>query len=240
VSTGLLENMRPDEVLAHEIAHISNGDMVTMTLLQGVINAFVMFLARLIAYALSERSRESGRGGGSSFMVVMVLQIVLGIFGSMITAWFSRHREFRADAAGAQLAGRDNMIGALERLKAATKMPETMPETLVAFGISSGMRQDCRRCSRRTHRSIPASPRCAPPRKAARPPSFARSLSAADHRNRRRAPRRLASATRDPIADKEHRPPPARRRRCRRTRRTDSGGCLRASRETTEARERFR
>jgi heat shock protein HtpX len=139
VSTGLLENMRPDEVravLGHEIGHIANGDMVTLTLIQGVLNTFVIFFARIIG-SLVDRDRN----GMGSFAVTMIAQVVLGIGASMIVMWFSRYREFRADAAGARLAGRNNMIGALERLKAASKMPETMPDTLVAFGISSGLRR---------------------------------------------------------------------------------------------------
>src|SRR5688572_30192466 len=113
VSSGLLRAMRHEEVegvLAHEVAHIANGDMVTMTLLQGVINAFVMFFARIIAFALASRGGRDDRGGGASFMVVFMLEIVLGIFGSLITAWFSRQREFRADRGGATLAGRDRML----------------------------------------------------------------------------------------------------------------------------------
>ena len=145
VSSGLLDNMRPEEVravLGHEIGHVANGDMVTLTLIQGVVNTFVIFFARIIGTVVDRAVFRSENGNGIGFFVVtMIAQVVLGIGASMIVMWFSRHREFRADAAGAQLAGRDNMIGALERLKAATKMPETMPETLVAFGISSGMRQ---------------------------------------------------------------------------------------------------
>jgi heat shock protein HtpX len=119
VSTGLLRAMRQDEVegvLAHEVAHIANGDMVTMTLLQGVMNAFVMFLARIIAFALASRGEREDRGGGVSYLVVFMLEIVLGILGSLVTAWFSRQREFRADHGGATLAGRNKMIGALRRL----------------------------------------------------------------------------------------------------------------------------
>jgi heat shock protein HtpX len=140
VSSGLLETMRPDEVravLGHEIGHVANGDMVTLTLIQGVLNTFVIFFARIIG-SLWDRDNRNGMG---SFVVTMIAQVVLGIGASMIVMWFSRYREFRADAAGAQLAGRNNMIGALERLKAATQMPETMPDTLVAFGISSGIRR---------------------------------------------------------------------------------------------------
>src|SRR5207244_11803118 len=107
VSTGLLRTMRDDEVegvLGHEITHISNGDMVTMTLLQGVINAFVMFFARLIAYLIANRGNSRDRGySGGSYLIVIVLQIVLGILGTLITAWFSRQRAFRAARGGALL-----------------------------------------------------------------------------------------------------------------------------------------
>ena len=136
VSSGLLRAMRPEEVegvLAHEVAHIANGDMVTMTLLQGVMNAFVMFLARLIAYFL--RSNDS-RNSGGSYMVVFMLEIVLGIFGSMVTAWFSRHREFRADHGGATLAGRDKMIGALKRLAANHELVDTSHQALATMKIN--------------------------------------------------------------------------------------------------------
>jgi len=140
VSTGLLQAMRRDEVegvLAHEVAHIANGDMVTMTLLQGVMNAFVMFLARVIAFAVSRGSREDGRdGGGMNFLLVMVLQIGLGILGSMVTAWFSRQREFRADRGGAMLAGRDRMVGALRRLQMNHELVDTRQESLATLKIS--------------------------------------------------------------------------------------------------------
>jgi len=145
VSTGLLENMRQDEVravLGHEIGHVANGDMVTLTLIQGVMNTFVIFFARIIGTIVDRAVFRNENGHGMGFFITtMIAQVVLGIGASMIVMWFSRHREFRADAAGAQLAGRNNMIGALERLKAASQMPETMPDTLVAFGISSGVRQ---------------------------------------------------------------------------------------------------
>jgi heat shock protein HtpX len=141
VSTGLLNTMGDDEiagVLGHEITHIANGDMVTMTLLQGVINAFVMFFARLIAYAIANSGnsrRERGYGGGS-YMIVWMLQIVLGIFGSIITAWFSRQREFRADRGGATLAGRDRMIAALRRLQANREMVDTSQHALATLKIN--------------------------------------------------------------------------------------------------------
>jgi len=123
VSTGLLQRMGSREVegvLGHEVTHIANGDMVTMTLIQGVINAFVMFLSRVLAFVISQalRSRDDrGGGGGLQFLLVIVFQIVLSILGSLVVCWFSRWREFRADAGGARLAGRENMIGALRALR---------------------------------------------------------------------------------------------------------------------------
>jgi heat shock protein HtpX len=139
VSSGLLRGMRQEEVegvLAHEVAHIANGDMVTMTLLQGVMNAFVMFFARVIAMFLT-RSDDSRRGGGGSyFLIVMVLQIVLGILGSLVTAWFSRHREFRADAGGAHLAGRERMVGALRRLAANQELVDPNHQALATMKIA--------------------------------------------------------------------------------------------------------
>jgi heat shock protein HtpX len=124
VSTGLLENMRRGEVegvLAHEVAHIANGDMVTMTLIQGIINAFVMFLARILAFAVSQamRSRDDDREPGFlvQFLLVHVFEIVFSFLGLMVVAAFSRWREFRADAGGARYAGRENMIAALQRLQ---------------------------------------------------------------------------------------------------------------------------
>ncbi len=124
VSSGLLQRMGSREVegvLGHEITHVANGDMVTMTLIQGVINAFVLFLSRVLAFVISQalRSRDERGGGGGwlQFLLVMVFQIVLSILGSLVVCWFSRWREFRADAGGAHLAGRENMIGALRALK---------------------------------------------------------------------------------------------------------------------------
>jgi heat shock protein HtpX len=139
VSTGLMKSMRPNEiegVLAHEVAHIGNGDMVTMTLLQGVINAFVIFFARLVAFGVRQ-STDSRNGYALSFMVMIVLEIVLGILGSLVTAWFSRHREFRADRGGATLAGRENMIGALRRLMTSRDMIETQHQVLATLKINS-------------------------------------------------------------------------------------------------------
>jgi heat shock protein HtpX len=142
VSTGLLRGMRRDEVegvLAHEVAHIANGDMVTMTLLQGVINAFVMFLARIIAFAIASRGNSrDDRSPMLEYMIVMVLQIVFGILGAMITSWFSRQREFRADRGGATLAGRDRMIAALRRLASNREAVETAHPELATLKINGG------------------------------------------------------------------------------------------------------
>jgi heat shock protein HtpX len=125
VSTGLLRNMDRDEVegvLGHEIAHVANGDMVTMTLVQGVINAFVMFFARIAAFAISSTMRGKDDRGGSymmQFLLVTVFEIVFGILGYIVVAWFSRLREFRADRGGAIFAGKGKMIAALQRLQQA-------------------------------------------------------------------------------------------------------------------------
>lgn len=138
VSTGLLRTMSRDEVegvLAHEVAHIANGDMVTMTLIQGVVNAFVMFFARVIASVLRNAVDER-MSGVVYFITVIVLQIVLGLAGSMVVAWFSRAREFRADAGAATLSGRDKMIAALERLQRTTKMIENEHPALATMKIS--------------------------------------------------------------------------------------------------------
>jgi len=148
VSVGLLENMRPDEVeavLGHEIGHVANGDMVTLTLIQGVVNTFVLFLARVIGWFVDRVILKNEHGLGIGYiMTTIVAEIVLGILASAIVMWFSRRREFRADAAGAELAGRHKMIAALERLKRAQELPSTMPATLTAFGISSGAAQGLR------------------------------------------------------------------------------------------------
>jgi heat shock protein HtpX len=141
VSTGLLRSMRPDEVegvLAHEVAHIANGDMVTMTLLQGVMNAFVMFLARVIGYALTRSNDSRSNNGGSYYLIVFVLQIVLGILAGLVVNWFSRYREFRADHGGATLAGRERMIGALRRLQANHELVDTQQQALATMKINGG------------------------------------------------------------------------------------------------------
>ncbi len=142
VSTGLLNSMSKDEaeaVLGHEISHVANGDMVTLTLIQGVVNTFVIFLSRVVGYVVDRVIlKNDGRNTGIGFFVAtMVTEVLLGIVASMIVAWFSRRREFRADAGGANLAGRDKMVGALQRLKQAYE-PATLPEGLQAFGISGG------------------------------------------------------------------------------------------------------
>ncbi len=145
VSTGLLNRMTSDEVkavLGHEISHVANGDMVTMTLLQGVVNAFVMFLARVLAFTLSGfgKSREQGSssGAGSFILFTWLFEIVFMIFGSMLVCAYSRFREFRADAGGAKLAGKQNMIGALKALQAAQNIqdPRTEQPAMAAFKIS--------------------------------------------------------------------------------------------------------
>jgi heat shock protein HtpX len=142
VSTGLLQRMKADEVqavLGHEISHVANGDMVTLALIQGVVNTFVMFLARLVGSFVDRAlfRNEDDRGPGIGYFVsVLVLEILFGILASTIVMWFSRQREFRADAGGARLAGREKMISALERLAAGPAQP--LPGQLQAFGIQSG------------------------------------------------------------------------------------------------------
>jgi len=140
VSTGLLSSMERSEVeavLAHEVSHVANGDMVTMTLIQGVVNTFVIFLSRVIAYIVDRVVFKVQRGHGPAFWIVsIVAQIVLGFLASIIVMWFSRWREFRADAGGASLAGRQKMIAALQRLQGS--QAAEMPTELAAFGINSG------------------------------------------------------------------------------------------------------
>ena len=142
VSTGLLRGMRREEVdavLGHEVSHVANGDMVTLTLIQGVVNTFVVFLARVIGVAVDRAVFKTERGHGPGyFITVIVAQIVLGILASTIVMWFSRQREFRADAGGAELAGRENMIAALARLQQAGPAAE-LPDQMRGFGISGGM-----------------------------------------------------------------------------------------------------
>ncbi len=141
VSTGLLHGMDRDQVsavLGHEIGHVANGDMVTLALLQGVLNTFVIFLARVVGRLVDSwlsGGRDNSGGGLGYFVIVIVLQIVFGLFASMIVMAFSRYREFRADAAGARLAGRDRMISALQQLSASYG-ESSLPKNMQAFGIS--------------------------------------------------------------------------------------------------------
>jgi heat shock protein HtpX len=138
VSTGLLRGMRREEVeavLGHEVSHVANGDMVTLSLLQGVLNTFVIFFSRIIGMIVDRVIFRNERGYGPGFWIVTILaQIVLGILASMVVMWFSRWREFRADAGGARLAGRQKMIGALKRL--GQPQHTELPESMEAFGIS--------------------------------------------------------------------------------------------------------
>ncbi len=144
VSTGLLRAMSRDEaeaVLGHEVSHVANGDMVTMALLQGVLNTFVIVLARVVGRVVDgaiSGNRDSDAPGFGYYIIVFVLEMVFGLFASMIAMWFSRHREFRADAGGAALAGRQKMVAALERL-AQMHGASTLPKQVAAFGINGGI-----------------------------------------------------------------------------------------------------
>ena len=142
VSSGLLQGMSRDEaeaVLGHEISHVANGDMVTLALIQGVVNTFVIFLSRVIGHTVDRVVFKTERGHGPAFWITtIVAEMVLGILASIIVMWFSRQREFRADAGGARLAGSGKMIAALERLKQGVNQPH-LPDQLAAFGISGGM-----------------------------------------------------------------------------------------------------
>lgn len=146
VSTGLLRGMTQEEVeavLAHEISHIANGDMVTLTLIQGVVNTFVMFFSRVIGNIVDKAVFKTKDGNGPAFFITMIIaEMVLGVLASIIVMWFSRQREFRADAGAANLASSQKMIAALERLKNAHE-PSVLPKQMAAFGISSfgGMSQ---------------------------------------------------------------------------------------------------
>lgn len=142
VSTGLLNTMSEDEaeaVLAHEVSHIANGDMVTLALIQGVVNTFVIFLSRVIGHTVDRVVFKTENGHGPAFWVTAIIaEIVLGILASIIVMWFSRQREFRADAGGASLAGREKMIAALQRLQMSVHQ-QHLPDQLAAFGISGGI-----------------------------------------------------------------------------------------------------
>lgn len=138
VSTGLLNTMTRAEVegvLAHEVAHVANGDMITMTLLQGVMNTFVIFFSNVIAHAVGRKNRMA------AFAVRMVMQVILGFLASMIVAWFSRHREYRADAGAADLSGQQNMVSALQRLQS-NSQPANLPKEMQAMGISGLVPKD--------------------------------------------------------------------------------------------------
>jgi heat shock protein HtpX len=142
VSTGLLQNMGSDEVeavLGHEVSHVANGDMVTMGLIQGVVNTFVIFLSRVVGHVVDRVVFKTERGYGPAYYITsIVAQIFLSILASMIVMWFSRRREFRADAGGASLAGRGKMIAALQALQRAHE-PHDLPGEFAAFGISGGL-----------------------------------------------------------------------------------------------------
>lgn len=145
VSEGMLQRFSPNEiraVMAHEIGHVANGDMVTLTLIQGVVNTFVMFFARIIGNFVDRAVfRNEGSGPGIGYFIATIFaEIILGILASIIVMWFSRQREFRADAAAAQLTGSGNMIAALERLRAEQGIPVEMPGEMTAFGINGNLK----------------------------------------------------------------------------------------------------
>ncbi len=144
VSQGLLERFSPDEVkavLAHEIGHVANGDMVTLALIQGVVNTFVMFFARIFGNFVDKVILKNEEGPGIGYFVATIFaELVLGILASIIVMWFSRKREFKADEAGARLASTASMIGALQRLRAEQGVPVNMPSSMTAFGINGGLK----------------------------------------------------------------------------------------------------
>lgn len=149
VSEGLLRRFDKDEiraVLAHEVGHVANGDMVTLTLIQGVVNTFVLFLSRIVGHVVDRTVFKTRDGYGPGYWItVMVTQVLLSVLATMIVMWFSRWREYRADAAGARLAGRANMIGALQRLQSEYDDKSQLPDSLTAFGIKSGVAQGFKR-----------------------------------------------------------------------------------------------
>ncbi len=144
MSTGLLQQMTQDEVeavLGHEISHVANGDMITMGLIQGVLNTFVIFISRVIGTFVDRVIFKNERGFGIGYFVVSIIaELILGVFAAMIAAWFSRRREFRADEGGATLAGKEKMIAALQRLQQSQQETTAMPDELAAFGISGGLK----------------------------------------------------------------------------------------------------
>jgi heat shock protein HtpX len=145
VSAGMLQRFKPEEVravMAHEIGHVANGDMVTLTLIQGVVNTFVIFFARIIGHTVDRVVFRNERGFGIGYFVVtMVAQLVLSLLASIIVMWFSRYREYRADHAGATLASRGGMIAALQRLQLEQGQPSDLPGEMTAFGISEQLKQ---------------------------------------------------------------------------------------------------
>jgi heat shock protein HtpX len=148
VSTGLLQAMNRDEaeaVLGHEMSHVANGDMVTLALIQGVINTFVIFLSRVIGHVVDRVVFKTERGHGPAFWITAIIsEVLLAVLASIVVMWFSRRREFRADAGGARLAGREKMIAALQRLQQSVNQPH-LPDQLAAFGISGGFGQGLKR-----------------------------------------------------------------------------------------------
>jgi len=148
VTTGLINNMKMDEaeaVLGHEISHVANGDMVTLALIQGVVNTFVIFISRVVGHVVDRVVFKTERGYGPAYYITSILaQIVFGILASAIVMYFSRLREFRADAGAASLAGRDKMVAALRRLQSIHE-PSSLPDQMVAFGINGGLAEGMRK-----------------------------------------------------------------------------------------------
>jgi heat shock protein HtpX len=143
VSTGLLRSMNRDEaeaVLAHEVTHVANGDMITLALIQGVVNTFVIVASRVVGHLVDRVVFKTERGHGPAFFITSIIaQVVFGILASVIVFWFSRQREFRADSGGAHLAGREKMVSALEKLRRTVNQPH-LPDQMAAFGISGSAR----------------------------------------------------------------------------------------------------
>jgi heat shock protein HtpX len=144
VSSGMLQRFDKDEieaVLGHEVGHVANGDMITLALIQGVVNTFVMFLARIVGFVVDRVVLKNEQGLGIGYFITTIIaEIILAILASTIVFWFSRRREFVADEAGARLGSRRGMIGALQRLQAESKVPNQLPESMQAFGITGGKR----------------------------------------------------------------------------------------------------
>lgn len=158
VSTGLLQKMNRDEaeaVLAHEVSHVANGDMVTLALIQGVVNTFVIFLSRVVGHVIDRAVFKTEEGHGPAYFITsLIAQLVLGILATIIVMWFSRQREFRADAGSAQLSGRNKMIAALQRLQQEYE-PSHLPDKMAAFGISGQkVRSDVCSCHIRLSKNV--------------------------------------------------------------------------------------